>query len=228
MIMRVLFFFLMSMVAYGQVQIAGKAKNVMMGIDLSSNIWLDTIVQLGVYGLGPVDDLQGEITLIDGVVHASSVVNGEVRTHHSPNVKAPFFVYAHVEEWEAYEISVEVHSMSDLQHIIEDLAQSAGMEGPFPFRIKGNAEYLKYHIIMRDLGEKAHSHEAHKKAKVQMEQSSVPVECLGFFSREHEGVFTHKGQYIHVHVVLQEPLLSAHVDNISAMGKLVVFLPKMQ
>lgn len=81
---------------------------------------------------------------------------------------------------------------------------------------------------MRDLSEKEHSHEAHKKAKVQMEQSSVPVECLGFFSREHEGVFTHKGQYIHVHVVLQDPLLSAHVDDISATGRLTVFFPKTQ
>lgn len=45
---------------------SGKAKNVMMGIDLSATVALDTLLEKQhLFALGPVDDLQGEITVLD-------------------------------------------------------------------------------------------------------------------------------------------------------------------
>ena len=63
-----------------EVHTSGKAKNVMMGIDLSATVALDTLmVKQHLYALGPVDDLQGEITVFDGEVYAAEVTNKRKR-----------------------------------------------------------------------------------------------------------------------------------------------------
>ncbi len=209
-----------------QVKVAGKAKNVMMGVDLSPNIWLDSIVQPGVYGLGPVDDLQGEITIFDGAPYVSTLVNGEVVTAIDQHVKAPFFVYAQVDEWHEYTIEASVNGLRELQNVIDELGASSGLDGPFPFRVQLENAYLNYHIIMRDLSEAKHSHEAHKKAKVHFEAASASAELLGFFSRDHEGVFTHKGQFIHTHILLSNPSVTGHLDDINVTGSMTIFLPR--
>ncbi len=225
--MRILFLLLISSAAWAQPAIftAGKAKNVMQGIDLSPNISLDTIVGPGLYGVGPVDDLQGEVTIINGEVHVSEVVNGQINSYVSSQVKAPFFVYAYVELWEEVELEVNWQSLSDLQQTIEELAAERGWQAPFPFMIQGEMDFILYHIIMRDLNEKSHSHEAHQQSKVMFEDVASPYQLMGFFSRNHEGVFTHKGQYVHVHLFRESDGLNAHLDDVKRQGKVTLLVP---
>jgi acetolactate decarboxylase len=67
---------------------------------------------------------------------------------------------------------------------------------------------------MRDQSEKEHNHDLHKKSKVHFTEKSVSGTLLGFYSTQHEGVFTHKGQYIHVHFVNENKRATGHLDGI--------------
>lgn len=207
---------------------AGAARNVMTGKDLSPQISLDSLAHMPyLVALGPVDDLQGEITAVDGVVYRSSVQNGKIVTVRGADVKAPFLVYADVPRWEYTKVKARLGGLGDLEHFIDSLATANGFDEneAFPFRVSGVLDSLNYHIIMRDTSQKAHSHELHKQAKQHFTISKEPVELVGFFSRNHEGVFTHKGRLIHVHCLTANRSISGHLDGIAHYGEVIVSFP---
>lgn len=214
-----------------QVLTAGKAKNVMMGIDLSATVALDTLlVQPHLYALGPVDDLQGEITVFDGEVYAAQVTNKrkrKVKFQEAEGLKAPFLVYSYVPEWKSYSVKVDLQNLKDIEKIVDSLGRVHGFreEDAFPFRVEATFHEVSYHIIQRKKGEKQHSHEAHNAAKIHFSTCLLSADLVGFYSRNHEGVFTHKGQYAHVHILPKDRRITGHLDGLRHAGELTVWLP---
>lgn len=214
-----------------QVLTAGKAKNVMMGIDLSATVALDTLlVQPHLYALGPVDDLQGEITVFDGEVYAAEVTNKRKRTvklREAEGLKAPFLVYAYIPEWKSYSVKVDLQNLKDIEKIVDSLGRVHGFreEDAFPFLVEATFLEVEYHIIKRNKREKQHSHEAHNAAKVHFSNCLIPAHLVGFYSRNHEGVFTHKGQFIHVHFLPKDRRVTGHLDKLNHSGKVIISLP---
>ena len=51
------------------------------------------------------------------------------------------------------------------------------------------------------------------------------VTIIGFYSKRHEGIFTHRGSYVRMHVVTENGL-SGHIDEIVASPDLKVRFPK--
>jgi acetolactate decarboxylase len=212
-----------------EVQSVGMAKNVMLGIDLSATVQLDTIVHTPhCYAVGPVDDLQGEITVFDGKVYTSSSANGAITTIENPQVQSPFLAYAYVPHWQAYTVDVHLNNLQDLEATIDSLGNVHGIPAgvAFPFRLTARWEAATFHIIMRDQKETHHSHEAHKKAKVLFDRTHEQADLVGFFSKNHEGIFTHKGQYIHVHYLDAARTATGHLDVIQHRGSVTVYLPR--
>jgi acetolactate decarboxylase len=210
------------------VQSIGAAKLVMTGADLSNKVFLDTLVeQPGLYAVGPVDNLQGEITVFNSRVITSTVVDGQIVTAEQPGVMAPFLAYAYVEEWQVVTFEASIKGLKELEKLMDSLAQIVGIhaDSAFPFLIYAPWQMLEYHIIMRDLDESTHSHEAHKKAKVKFRAGQTPGHLVGFFSRHHEGIFTHKGQFIHVHFLSDNEEATGHLDYLEHIGKIEVYLP---
>src|SRR5690554_3133353 len=78
------------------VKIIGEMKNVMWKGELEGNIHLDTIAdKTHLYGLGPVQNLTGEILILDGKSYQSAVLNDTaMRVIETYELKAPFFAYA--------------------------------------------------------------------------------------------------------------------------------------
>ncbi|MFN2424244.1 MAG: acetolactate decarboxylase [Cryomorphaceae bacterium] len=212
-----------------KVHTAGKAKNVMTGADLSAHAHLDSLMRRpGMIALGPLENLRGEITVLDGIPFVSTVINGGVSTIESADVAAPFLAYAYVEEWERISASVRFDGLRSIESFIDSIAQASGIntEVPFPFVLNASWREYEYHVIMRDTTEKIHSHEAHKRAKVRFYENDTPADLVGFFSRHHEGVFTHKGQFIHMHVLTTDRTRTGHLDGIGHSGTITVSLPK--
>ena len=211
------------------VLVSGKAKNVMMGIDLSSTVFLDTLNLKNLYGVGPVEDLQGEITIYEGEVISSSVLNKKkkFRTQANSTIRAPFLVYAQVEDWATYEVSINVTDNSMLEQVIDSLRIAHGIadDTPFPFLVEGNFLEVSYHIIRRNKREKEHNHEAHNKAKVKFGACLTDAILVGFYSTQHEGVFTHKSQYIHVHYLKADKSVTGHLDELVHEGNVKISLP---
>ncbi|MCH8553641.1 MAG: acetolactate decarboxylase [Schleiferiaceae bacterium] len=207
------------------------AKNVMMGIDLSPQVQLDTLQPMEhLFALGPVDDLQGEITVIAGQVFYSKAFGDSIVTGIQSDLKAPFLAFSHVEEFDTIPIDLDVTSLKDLESQLQriraeyDIADTVA----FPFLLMAQDwQSLQIHIIMRDTAEEVHSHDAHKKAKVHFDFQNTSGTLLGFFSTQHEGVFTHKGQFIHVHFLDDENQITGHLDQIQHKGSVFLLLPKL-
>lgn len=213
------------------VKTSGAARNVMMGIDLSSTIWLDSLLTSPhLIALGPIEDLQGEITALNGEVWTSTVQKEKILVEQRSDVRAPFLVYAHVPEWKSYTASAQLQNLSDLESFIDSLGRAHGFDkdDAFALRIIAHWQQVDYHIIMRDVNEKEHSHEAHNKAKRKYTLNDSRGELVGFFSRQHEGVFTHRGQYIHVHFLPEDRQTSGHLDGVKHTGNVEVLLPILE
>ncbi len=207
------------------------AKNVMLGIDLSSQVQLDTLQPLEhLFALGPVDDLQGEITAIAGQVFYSKAYGDSVFTGIQSDLKAPFLAFSHVTDFDTISIDLDVANLKDLENRLQQIRINYGFSDSlaFPFLLLAEDwQKLQIHIIMRDTTEVNHSHEAHNKAKVRFDFQNTAGTLLGFFSTQHEGVFTHKGQFIHVHFLKQDQQITGHLDLIQHKGKVTLLLPKL-
>lgn len=199
----------------------------MTGTDLSVTVSLDTIAGPGLTALGPAEDVRGEITAIDGKVFVSRAEGRDISTVVMPDVKAPFLAYAYVNAWDTLKVDAVIRDLNDLERLTDSLARAAGIapDRPFPFRMRAEWDRLDFHIIMRDTSEADHSHEAHAAAKVKFSGRKGDYDLVGFFSRRHEGVFTHKGRYIHVHAISADRSETGHLDGISREGELTFLLP---
>ena len=53
------------------------------------------------------------------------------------------------------------------------------------------------------------------------------VEIVGFFSKEHQGVFTHHDSFVHLHLITQDRRQMGHLDEmLLGKGDKRLFLPK--
>lgn len=207
---------------------SGASRNVMMGIDLSPTIKLDTILnKSGLYALGPIEDLQGEITVMNGKVNTSTITNGKISNLINPTVRAPFLVYSYVHDWESFEVKTTLSGLKSIENLIDSMAvkHGYGPDDAFPFLLESEWQQLHFHVIMRDTTELMHSHESHQAAKRKFVRTSTDASLLGFYSRHHEGVFTHRGQYVHVHYLNSENNETGHLDDLNHRGAIIIKLP---
>lgn len=204
-------------------------KKVMMGEDLSAHINWDTIPKQNLYAVCPLERIEGEVTIIDGKMFTSKVVeNNTIEIKKDWNIQSPFAVYAYVTDWEELETEANFSNDEELQSFIEELAIKSGTDvsKPFVFRIIGSFDAVDYHIISKPRNEKEHNHELHDKAKKHFSLQNVSGELLGFYSKNHEGVFTHRGHYIHTHFIDEAKKNMGHLDKAKTNKKVKVLISK--
>lgn len=205
-------------------------KPVMMGQDLSAHVKLDTLTKMPhLFAVCPLNRLQGEVTIINGKIFKSTVDNnGKIRTDNTFEGTAPFMVYTQVEDWVSFPVKSAISSEEELQDLIEKIAKENGYNTQlaFPFMIKGLFDTVNFHIISKPLKEKKHNHELHSKAKKHYTESNIQGSLLGFFSKHHEGVFTHKGSFTHVHFLDEKESMTGHLEDILIKEReIVIWLP---
>ena len=202
----------------------GALKQVMHQGQLAGQAQLDTLSGEHRYGLGPVAFLRGEILLWNDTAYVSRVT-GEQELNAvtaEPTVSAPFLVYASVPAWtQPRSINTAITSLSQLQAQVERQARAAGrsLEEPFPFILQGTAQRVVYHVMNRPEGRTGHDPALHQQAKQFYTLQDEAVQILGFYSRHHQGVFTHRDAYIHAHVINLARTHMGHLDELSAPAK---------
>lgn len=212
-----------------EIKTVSAMKKVMMGEDLSAHILWDTIPKENLYAVCPLGRIQGEVTIIDGKMFTSTVdVNNMIIIENNWNVLSPFAVFAYVNSWHEIEINQPISSEEDLQTVIESAAEKMGIKTtkPFVFKIVGSFDKVDYHIISKPLEEKEHNHDLHDKAKKHFHLNKVEGQLLGFYSKEHEGVFTHRGHYIHTHFIDNAEKNMGHLENVVTSQKLNIYISK--
>lgn len=198
---------------FGQkVEHVGQQKTV--GQNADPHIKLDTLtITKNFEGMGPVDRVNGEITVLDGKIYAAIIKNNALAIRHDNNLTAPFFVWANVQKWKKYRVEEALKGISELSTIIEKYAQKSGKSAndTFVFKIMGEVESLNYHVMNKTTDE-SNTEEAFRKPSVKF-STTGNITLLGFYTQK-RGDFTSSEQNFHIHFVSEDKQLSGHVNDI--------------
>lgn len=214
-----------------EVKTISAMKKVMMGKDLSAHLQWDTIPREHLFAIAPLGRIQGEVTAVDGQLYSSTVdASNHVVISKNWDIQSPFAVYANVPEWTTFEVDEAINSEDELQTLIEEVASKNGydLNTAFPYRVLGKFSSIDYHIISKPLNEVEHNHELHSKAKKHFHLENTSGELLGFYSTNHQGVFTHKGHFIHTHFIDEQRENMGHLENLITTNKIKILLPKIK
>ena len=207
------------------VQVVGAMKNVMRKGELGGTINLDTIKDKnGLYGLGPVEYLRGELLIIDGKSYVSSVMtDSTMAVEETYDVKAPFLVYANQMDWSIENLPPDIKTIKELEAFIDQ--KTLDSERPFVFQLKGQVDNAEIHIQNLPKGTKVSSPEEAHQGQTNYTLGNSEVEIVGFFSTEHKGVFTHHDSNVHLHLITTDRKKMGHLDKVS-FGNVKLYLPK--
>lgn len=209
------------------VKIVGEMRRVMHKGELAGTISLDTISnKTHLYGLGPIEFLTGEIMILDGKAYVSTVVSDtSMKVEEMFSVKAPFFVYSNVNEWQEIDLPDSVQTLSQLESFLDGATQDHAR--PFTFKLTATIETGNVHIVNLPKGSQVHSPEEAHRGQVTYPVTNEPCDMVGFFSREHQGIFTHHDSYVHVHLLTQDKKKMGHVDEMTLVkGSAKLYISK--
>jgi acetolactate decarboxylase len=208
------------------VTIIGQMKEVMKKGQLQGKIQLDTLAdKTHLYGLGPVAYLAGEIMVWDGRAYKSTVrSDGGILVEESFEVAAPFFGYSRIAEWQEVPLPDSVQSLAQLEQVLLHLPQRPSQ--PFMFKLEGRVQTATIHIVNLPKGSKVSSPEEAHRGQQNYPLQNEEADILGFFSTEHQAVFTHHDTFLHLHLLTKDRQKMGHVDAVSfSPGKVRLFLP---
>jgi len=185
----------------------------------------------GIYGVGALAHLRGEILIWDGNV---LVTPGESKTGSTrsaiPEDQATLLATARVKEW--FEVQIP-HDMTQrkFERFVIDSANAThiNINRPFPFIVGGDIIDYTWHVITGK--GKGHGGGAkHKQGHANNRTFSGPKaegKLVGFYSAEKlEGVISHPGERFHVHYTDNQFKTSGHLDSYGIGKGAVLRLPK--
>jgi len=191
---------------------------------------LASVLKPTLYGLGALSELRGEVTILSGtawLAYPGAANDTRVETTSSSNETAALLVTANVPTWTSLPVPNDIGG-SALDQQIENLAKAAGAdtEQAFPVLIEGDLINLHWHVIDgRRAAPGPSSHEQHMQMAARGEALTAHATLLGFFSKHHQGVFTHHGENTHFHFVDQEKRLTGHVDAVGIKAGAIFKVP---
>lgn len=224
---------LVSTPVLGGVQVLhrGAIKRMMHDGDLSAVINLDSLSQTPqLYAIGAIENLLGEIQIIDSKPSISSVEEGKLRVDTSFHHMAALLVYAKVPKWREAAVFDSVVTADSLEIAVTDIAARKGvdLEQPFPFLLHGSVKMANWHVIDWPAGDTVHTHAKHKSSGLHGTLKDQEVTILGFYSRHHHAVFTHQGTNMHIHVVSDDGTVAGHLDDVVLAPKMTLLLPEQR
>ncbi|HLF63033.1 MAG TPA: acetolactate decarboxylase [Saprospiraceae bacterium] len=209
------------------VHVAGAMYHVMWDGQLSGTIDLDTITNKDhLYGLGPLEYLAGELLVLDGKSYKSAVQTGsEMIVEETYNVKAPFFVYANVARWKVRSLPHRIQTLTQLETYLDHITQRAPR--PFAFKLTGFIQTATLHIVNLPEGTSVHAPVDAHQGSMSYQLKNQEVIIAGFFSTQHQAIFTHHDSYVHAHLITTDKSQMGHVDEVHfGRGGVKLYLPK--
>lgn len=197
--------------------------------DLEGNIHLDSLAKYpGLFGIGPLSGLRGEVTLYDGQAYIASLLEGKPAIDRAmDDQSAIFLAYANIDTWKEETATQPLLNQDAIASFVTEKADvlEFNLNTNFPFRVEGVADSLTYHIIYKE-DNAPHNMQEHQKAKKQFTLTDVPIKIIGFWvDQSNEGVLTHPGKRIHLHFVTNDETTSGHIDGVSMRSGASIFLP---
>ncbi|KYF49736.1 hypothetical protein BE08_06035 [Sorangium cellulosum] len=195
-------------------------------------VTLSSILNPKLQAVGALSESRGEVSIVDGAVWLSYPDGkGGARVENVPqsDERAMLLVAANVEGWRRVPVEEDI-TADDLDRKLEERAVALGVDvkQAFPVRVEGPVADLHWHVL--DASKLEHhpgmSHEDHIRGAVKGTVPQGDALLVGFFSKEHHGVFTHMGSNSHFHVVLAKENISGHVDSVTIKKGATLLLPE--
>lgn len=209
-----------------EVRVVGAMRNVMWKGELGGSINLDTLADRSdLYGLGPVAFLSGEIMVSGGRAYVSRVASDStIRVERTFAVEAPFFVYARVSDWTEQPLPDDVVDLKHLEAFVDQ--QTKDQVRPFAFKLSGRVAEADIHVQNLPPGTEVSSPTEAHQGQQSYTLTDSEVEIVGFFSTEHQGIFTHHDTFLHTHLVTQDERWMGHLDRVRFVpGAVRLYLP---
>lgn len=211
--------------SFSDIRIVGAMKNVMWKGELGGNINFDTISnKVGLYGLGPVSYLKGELLINNGKVYVSTVKSDSTMSvEQSADISAPFFVYTNVHEWNEIALPQSIKSIQDLESFITE--KTTDIKRPFAFKLIGAITRAVIHIQNLPEGTLVSSPTEAHQGQVNYELEAESVDIVGFYSTKHKGVFTHHDSFLHMYLITSDESKMGHLDEV-VFESMKLYLPR--
>lgn len=208
------------------VKVVGAMRDVMWKGQLAGTISLDTMGnKQHLYGVGPAEFLSGELLIFDGKSYVSSVLtDSTMEVRETSAAKAPFFVYANVEQWHEHDLPESIRTVQHLERFLEEITKT--LQRPFVFTLNGMVDSATIHVVNLPKGAIVRSPEDAHQGQKSYGLKHQQVKIVGFFSTEHKTIFTHHDTFMHMHLITADKRKMGHLDEaIFTKGTLKLSLP---
>jgi alpha-acetolactate decarboxylase len=200
--------------------------------DASGNVVLVSVpASPGVYGVGALADLRGEILIWDGKVFVTrgESITGSVEPP-GPQDQAALLVTGRVKGWHQ---AAAPHDMAqrEFERFVIDTARKIGIDisKPFPFVARGEVTNYLWHVVTgssKQHGGASQQQQGHANNRTFSGAKTVGV-LVGFYSAEElEGVISHPGERFHIHYADNDIKISGHLDQFGVGKGFALLLPK--
>ena len=210
------------------IQYKGALKLMMKKGDITAKADLDTLQNIqNLFALGAVENLKGEIQILDSKPYLTLVKEGAAVIDSSYDKKATLLVWATVEKWQEIAVPNSIQSFKAFEAFIQKAASEHGIDpiNPFPFLLDGIAKSIDWHIIDWKEGDMEHSHQKHVQSGLYGTLENIEVEILGFYSQHHKAIFTHHTTNIHAHFKTDNAPFGGHIDDLTLGTNMILRIP---
>jgi len=198
-----------------------------------------------IYGVGILDQLQGEILIIDSKPLISKLhQNGSATIEKSFAHNASFLVYAEVPRWIEDKIPSTIYNKQQFVEYLEEMAKENGISTfkPFPFIIEGKIKANRYRIFSHresdtisgydgtcacDLREEQTKRTKYKTKTIYDTVLSTPLKIIGFYSPK-RGIITDEYSYTYMNFLSERKKLVGNVQKMMIGENMVLKLPKIE
>lgn len=199
-----------------EVKTWGSMRAVMKEGKISGRVPLAEVVTPNSIGVGALANLEGEITLIDGIAFiasGSTDPSSDQQVSHSRNLlksdQATLLVIAEVPHWESVKLG-PCATYSEMEKKVSAVLKERGFDllKPTPVKVRGVAGRVDFHVI-------AGSCPIADPQGIPPRRGSIieePLELVGIYVEKSAGKLTHHLHNSHLHVVSGSR--SGHVDAI--------------
>lgn len=179
-------------------------------------------------GLGVLEGLSGEVTMIGDKLWVSTVGKSKLQTKTvgaNDATQAAFLVSARVTAWREWTLEEDMN-LEALEAYLEPVLSESSLSqlDTVPFLVKGSFKALEAHVV--NGGCPFAADEALRKEPVREERSEVIGTLVGFRTSLPPGTLTHHGSRLHVHVALEDQApYAGHLDSVVIAKGSRVLLP---
>jgi hypothetical protein len=181
-------------------------------------------------GVGAAAGLQGEITVLEGVVWVSRGDSKQTLDNQRGNgkgVDATLLALARVERWQSVPLAVSSGRAALESNVERVLAQARFDELEcVPFVVRGELTGLRAHVLRGACPNATDEPIDGPRAPLWIELDRANATLVGFWTRLPPGELTHHGERAHLHVILPDGT-TAHVDEVGTGSSAVLSLPDL-